>query len=162
MSPAPVPISIYGVSQDLYDHVLFNYKWLYAKSSALPLNELLSDFEDAVNNIEDAVAVKEINLVADSIRLGGAILKYYPEMLAAQVSVARRSHAHLTPAILVQLNGRLLPERQTSRNIRSLLQQCDEEVMYDKMVFFLEQHCLDGRVRTTNNTPCIVQCIDAV
>ena len=72
-------------SQDLYDHVLFNYKWLYAKSSALPLNELLSDFEDAVNNIEDAVAVKEINLVADSIRLGGAILKYYPEMLAAQV-----------------------------------------------------------------------------
>ena len=76
---------IFGVSQDLYDHVLFNYKWLYAKSSALPLNELLSDFEDAVNNIEDAVAVKEINLVADSIRLGGAILKYYPEMLAAQV-----------------------------------------------------------------------------
>ena len=78
-------VPIYGVSQDLYDHVLFNYKWLYAKSSALPLNELLSDFEDAVNNIEDAVAVKEINLVADSIRLGGAILKYYPEMLAAQV-----------------------------------------------------------------------------
>ena len=38
-----------------------------------------------MNNIEDAVAVKEINLVADSIRLGGAILKYYPEMLAAQV-----------------------------------------------------------------------------
>ena len=93
----------------MYDHVLFNYKWLYAKSSALPLNELLSDFEDAVNNIEDPVATKEINLVADSIRLGGAILKYYPEMLAAQ------------------LNGRLLPERQTSRNIRSLLQQCDEE-----------------------------------
>ena len=58
-----------------------------------------------MNNIEDPVAVKEINLVADSIRLGGAILKYYPEMLAAQ------------------LNGRLLPERQTSRNIRSLLQQ---------------------------------------
>ena len=84
-------VPIYGVSQDLYDHVLFNYKWLYAKSSALPLNELLSDFEDAVNNIEDAVAVKEINLVADSIRLGGAILKYYPEMLAAQVSVARRA-----------------------------------------------------------------------
>ena len=95
--------------KDLYDHVLFNYKWLYAKSCALPLNELLSDFEDAVVNIDDPVAVKEINLVADSIRLGGAILKYYPEMLAAQ------------------LNGRLLPERQSSRNIRSLLQQCDEE-----------------------------------
>ena len=105
-------VLIYGVSQDLYDHVLFNYKWLYAKSSALPLNELLSDFEDAVNNIEDAVAVKEINLVADSIRLGGAILKFYPEMLAAQ------------------LNGRLLPERQNSPNIRRLLEQCDEVARY--------------------------------
>ena len=95
--------------KDLYDHVLFNYKWLYAKMCALPLNEVLSDFEDAVNNIEDPQAKKEINLVADSIRLGGAILKHYPEMLASQ------------------LNGRLLPERQTSKNIRSLLQQCDEE-----------------------------------
>ena len=125
--------------KDLYDHVLFNYKWLYAKMCALPLNEVLSDFEDAVNNIADPQDKKEINLVADSIRLGGAILKYYPEMLASQ------------------LNGRLLPERtkescgningcgnmhffQTkflwpdifytapqSRNIRSLLQQCDEE-----------------------------------
>ena len=45
--------------KDLYDHVLFNYKWLYAKSSALPLNEILSDFEDAVNNIDDPVAKKE-------------------------------------------------------------------------------------------------------
>lgn len=30
--------------KDLYDNVLFNYKWLYAKSSALPLNELLRNF----------------------------------------------------------------------------------------------------------------------
>ena len=95
--------------KDLFDNVLFNYKWLYAKMCALPLNEVLSDFEDAVNNIEDPQAKKEINLVADSIRLGGAILKHYPEMLASQ------------------LNGRLLPERQTSRNIQNLLRQCDEE-----------------------------------
>lgn len=47
--------------------------------------------------------------MADSIRLGGAILKHYPEMLSAQ------------------LLGRLLPERQGSRNIKSLLQQCDTE-----------------------------------
>ena len=95
--------------KDLFDNVLFNYKWLYAKMCALPLNEVLSDFEDAVNNIEDPQSKKEINLVADSIRLGGAILKHYPEMLASQ------------------LNGRLLPERQTSRNIQNLLRQCDEE-----------------------------------
>ena len=94
--------------KDLYDHVLFNYRWLYAKMSALPLHEVLGDFEDAVNLIEDPKDKKEINLVADSIRLGGAILKYYPEMLASQ------------------LNGRLLPERQNCRNVRMLLRQCDE------------------------------------
>ena len=84
--------------------------------SALPLNEVLGDFEDAVQHIKDVSAKKEINLVADSIRLtrfdgfkfspsmtfrlGGAILKFYPEMLAAQ------------------LNGRLLPERRNCPNIR--------------------------------------------
>ena len=94
--------------KDLYDHVLFNYRWLFAKMSALPLHEVLGDFDDAVNLIEDPKDKKEINLVADSIRLGGAILKYYPEMLASQ------------------LNGRLLPERQNCRNVRSLLRQCDE------------------------------------
>ena len=76
--------------------------------SALQLNEVLGDFEDAILHIKDPAAKKEINLVADSIRLGGAILKFYPEMLAAQ------------------LNGRLLPERQNSPNIRRLLEQCDE------------------------------------
>ena len=86
--------------KDLYDNVLFNYKWLFAKMSALPLNEVLGDFEDAVAHIKDPLAKKEINLVADSIRLGGAILKNYPEMLAAQ------------------LNGRLLPERENCPNIR--------------------------------------------
>jgi len=94
--------------KDLYDHVLFNYNWLFAKMCALPLHEVLGDFEDAVQNIRDNY-VKEINLVADSIRLGGAILKHYPEMLASQ------------------LLGRLLPERRHCSNIRRLLQQCDEE-----------------------------------
>jgi len=94
--------------KDLYDHVLFNYRWLYAKMSALPLNEVLGDFEDAVVHIDDPIPKKEINLVADSIRLGGAILKHYPEMLAAQ------------------LNGRLLRARKNCPNIR-LLEQCDDE-----------------------------------
>ena len=36
--------------------------------SALPLNEVLGDFEDALLHIKDEAAKKEINLVADSIR----------------------------------------------------------------------------------------------
>ena len=48
-------------------------------------------------------------LVADSLRLGGAILGQYPDMLAPQ------------------LVGRLLSEMDNNKNIRSLLRQCDEE-----------------------------------
>jgi hypothetical protein len=44
--------------QDLYKHVLFNYEWLHAKLSSCPLQAVLSDFEDACNNIEDREATR--------------------------------------------------------------------------------------------------------
>jgi len=47
--------------------------------------------------------------VADSLRLGGAILNTYPDMLSPQ------------------LIGRLLSELENNQNIQKLLQQCDEE-----------------------------------
>ena len=50
-----------------------------------------------------------VTLVADSLRLGGAILAQYPDMLAPQ------------------LIGRLLSELENNENIKSLLRQCDEE-----------------------------------
>ena len=37
--------------KDLYNNVLFNYQWLYHKMCALPLPEVLCDFEDAAKNI---------------------------------------------------------------------------------------------------------------
>ncbi len=70
---------------------------------------MLSDFEDACAHVQDKNARREIMLVADSLRLGGAILGQYPDMLAPQ------------------LVGRLLSETESNRNIRSLLSQCDEE-----------------------------------
>ena len=42
--------------------------------SACPLQAVLSDFEDACNHLDDKDAKREIMLVADSLRLGGAIL----------------------------------------------------------------------------------------
>ena len=48
-------------------------------------------------------------LVADALRLGGAILSEYPDMLASQ------------------LVGRLLPERDLNRQVRCLLDLCDAE-----------------------------------
>ncbi len=46
-------------------------------------------------------------LVADALRLGGAILSEFPDMLAPQ------------------LIGRLLPEIETNVNIKNLLAECD-------------------------------------
>ena len=60
--------------EDLYSNVLFNYQWLYAKMSACPLQAVLSDFEDACQNMDDIHMRRQIMLVADSLRLGGAIL----------------------------------------------------------------------------------------
>ena len=63
-----------GNFSDLFAHVLFNYQWLYAKISACPLQTVLADFEDASAHIENNNLKREIMLVADSLRLGGAIL----------------------------------------------------------------------------------------
>ncbi|CAH1405153.1 unnamed protein product [Nezara viridula] len=94
---------------DLYENVLFNYQWLHAKLSSCPLQAVLSDFEDACANIEDRDITRELMLVADALRLGGAILSIYPDMLAPQ------------------LVGRLLPEIGMNPNIKMLLNACDLE-----------------------------------
>lgn len=44
--------------KDLFENVLFNYEWLHAKLSSCPLQAVLSDFEDACNNIEDQNLVR--------------------------------------------------------------------------------------------------------
>jgi hypothetical protein len=49
--------------EDLYKHVLFNYEWLHAKLSSCPLQAVLSDFEDACNNIEDREATRSVRSV---------------------------------------------------------------------------------------------------
>ncbi|KAJ6634766.1 NACHT and WD repeat domain-containing protein 2, partial [Pseudolycoriella hygida] len=93
--------------QDLYENVLFNYDWLHAKLSSCPLQAVLADFEDASINTDDKDSKRELMLVADALRLGGAILAIYPNMLAPQ------------------LVGRLLPEIGGNTNIKMLLKACD-------------------------------------
>ena len=72
---------------------------------ALPLPEVLCDFEDSVKNIrmdpcKNDNIVKEICLVADSLRLGGAILKFYPGMLSAQLVVCFNMKKYQFPTLL--------------------------------------------------------------
>lgn len=54
------------------------------------------------------IIFRELILVADALRLGGAILSEFPDMLAPQ------------------LIGRLLPEIGSNPNIKSLLSECDQ------------------------------------
>lgn len=92
---------------DLYENVLFNYDWLHAKLSSCPLQSVLADFEDSSAFVDNKDSKRELMLVADALRLGGAILAVYPNMLAPQ------------------LVGRLLPEIGGNPNIRMLLRACD-------------------------------------
>ncbi|XP_039442775.1 NACHT and WD repeat domain-containing protein 2 [Culex pipiens pallens] len=108
---------------DLFRNVLFNYDWLHAKLSSCPLQAVLADFEDASINIDDKDARRELMLVADALRLGGAILGVYPNMLAAQ------------------LVGRLLPEIGGNPNIKMLLEACDKSGPKDSALIPLN-HCL--------------------
>ncbi|XP_063218680.1 NACHT and WD repeat domain-containing protein 2 [Bacillus rossius redtenbacheri] len=109
--------------QDLYENVLFNYKWLHAKMSSCPLQAVLSDFEDACSNTTDKEAIRELMLVADALRLGGAILSVYPDMLAPQ------------------LIGRLLPEIGSNPNVKMLLKECDKSGPEDNALIPV-YHCL--------------------
>lgn len=62
-------------------------------------------------------------LVADALRLGGAILGNHPNMLAPQ------------------LVGRLLPEIEHNNNVRMLLRACDNDGIKDCSLMPL-YHCL--------------------
>ena len=96
-----------GRIEDLFKHCLFNYEWMHAKLCACPLSALLADYEDAAKFVPPEEK-KQLRLVADCIRLGGAILSKNPAMLAAQII------------------GRLLPEQQNNPNIHNLIKQCDK------------------------------------
>ena len=87
----------------LFEEVLFNYNFLHAKLSCMPLTALLSDFEDYLAVQYD----KDVKLLADALRLSASILTHHPDMLGPQII------------------GRLLPYYNSSQKIRILIQQCD-------------------------------------
>ncbi|XP_063370018.1 NACHT and WD repeat domain-containing protein 2 [Cydia amplana] len=107
---------------DLYAEVLFNYEWLHAKLNCCPLQAVLADFEDAKLHVNKD-AVRELMLVADALRLGGAILGTYPDMLAPQ------------------LVGRLIPEAPNNPAVASLLKQCHDKGK-NHCALLPSHHCL--------------------
>ncbi|XP_013421183.1 NACHT and WD repeat domain-containing protein 2 [Lingula anatina] len=104
---------------DLYQHCLFNYQFLLAKLSSMPLQASLQDFEDALDYVFD----KDTKLLSDTLRLSGSVLAHHPAMLGPQIT------------------GRLLPYYNTHQKIRALIQQCDSVgVQYCALV--PSYHCL--------------------
>ncbi|CAG5115605.1 unnamed protein product [Candidula unifasciata] len=91
--------------QDLYEKVLFNYEWLHAKLSSMPLQSVVADYEDLLTHAYD----KDVRIIADAILLSSSILGHYPDMLGPQIT------------------GRLLPYYNQNPKIRELIQQCDTD-----------------------------------
>ncbi|GIX75968.1 NACHT and WD repeat domain-containing protein 2 [Caerostris extrusa] len=94
-------------SRIFFENVLFNYLWLHSKVSCCPLQAILADFEDMVQHLSDSELIKQLNIVADGMRLGGVILAQHPDMLASQII------------------GRLLPVKDIYPRVKGLIEQCD-------------------------------------
>jgi len=78
---------------------LFNFSWLHAKLSCMPLRTVLDDFDDCLAAYPDVDA--GVPLMMDAIRLSASVLSRYPDMLGAQII------------------GRLLPYYKTHARIRA-------------------------------------------
>eukprot|EP00106_Octopus_bimaculoides_P010882 XP_014778324.1 PREDICTED: NACHT and WD repeat domain-containing protein 2-like [Octopus bimaculoides] len=105
--------------EDLYEKVIFNYRWLHAKLSSMPLQSLLADLEDLLEHTYD----KEVKLIADAIRLSSSVLNHYPDMLGPQII------------------GRLLPYYNSHQKIHSLIDQCESEGL-NNCALIPGHHCL--------------------
>ena len=105
--------------EELYTNCLFNYRFLHAKLSSMPLQSVLVDFEDLLEHVYQ----KDAKLIADAIRLSSSVLSHYPDMLGPQII------------------GRLIPYYQQNTNIRSLIQQCDSDGL-DYCALVPTHHCL--------------------
>ena len=105
--------------EELYNQVTFNYNWLHAKLSSMPLQSVLSDFEDLLEHAYQ----KDVKLIADVIRLSSSVLSHYPDMLGPQII------------------GRLLPYFAVNENIRNLIRQCDSDGL-SNCAMVPVHHCL--------------------
>ncbi|CAF3996393.1 unnamed protein product, partial [Rotaria magnacalcarata] len=88
---------------DLYTHVLFNYDFIHAKLSSMPLNSCIFDYENSFDYYHD----KEVKLMSDALRLSSSVLAADPNNLACQII------------------GRLIPFYTTCRKIASFIDQCE-------------------------------------
>ncbi|CAB3397348.1 unnamed protein product [Caenorhabditis bovis] len=98
-----------GRIEELLSLCLFDYDFLHAKVSSFPLQSLIADYEDAIQNVKDVEISRQLSLAVDALRLSASILSKNPSMLA------------------FELLGRLLPLVETNPYVSNLLIKCDSE-----------------------------------
>ncbi|GMT33781.1 hypothetical protein PFISCL1PPCAC_25078, partial [Pristionchus fissidentatus] len=98
-----------GRTEELLNLCLFNYDFLQAKVSSFPLQAVIGDYDDAITNLNDVDVRRQLNLVADALRLSASLLSRHPTMLP------------------FELIGRLLPLVPNNSHLAKLLIECDLE-----------------------------------
>ncbi|UJR21317.1 hypothetical protein I4U23_024408 [Adineta vaga] len=103
LSELPFQLILSERIEDLYHHVLFNYEFIHAKLSCMPLNSSIYDYESTFEFNHE----KEVKLMSDALRLSSSVLAADPNNLTCQII------------------GRLLPFYVTCRKISSFIDQCE-------------------------------------
>ena len=120
LSELPYHLMRAGRWEDLYVEVLFNVKFLFAKLSSMPLQTVVTDFENSLEYQYD----KNVKVLADAIRLSGSVLCKTPQMIGPQII------------------GRLLPYYNQYDKITALIDQCDSEEGLQLNALSPSYHCL--------------------
>ena len=89
---------------DMYEKVLYNVDWVFAKLSCLPFSTVISDYDDFLLKSPD----NNVRLVRDTVRLASTAVVKYPFVIASQIS------------------GRLLPYYRKNAAIKAFINQCDD------------------------------------
>ena len=78
--------------------------------------------QESYEKLDSAEDKRQVLMVQDTLKLGGAVLSKIPDMLAAQA----RTLSHLICVnIKMQVVGRLLPEMWRSPHLAKLIKECD-------------------------------------
>ena len=65
--------------------MLFNFRWLHAKLSCMPLRTVVADYEDAIEACRESDVDQSVSLLMYALRLSSSVLGRLPYMLAAQI-----------------------------------------------------------------------------
>ncbi|ELT98013.1 hypothetical protein CAPTEDRAFT_204559 [Capitella teleta] len=90
---------------ELHNDTFFNFPFLYAKVSCIPLQTLLCDMAASLSNTVD----KDVQLLVHALRLSSSMVSKFPDMLGIHIS------------------ARLLPYYKDHKKIRRLVDQCDSK-----------------------------------